>query len=146
MCYSTAIVLSAYLLLPALGSVHNYPHLETAAIDDLARFVRANTSKDAMFLFADAGTALYPGIFRVRAQRPVYVDWKSGGQVNYYRSLAIEWWSRWQATHALQFHAGELDSLGALGIDYVVLKDTIPERAPLYRNSGFSLYALPVNP
>ncbi len=135
-------VLAAYLLPPALGLKYNYPHLETVSLDDAARFAREHTSKSAVFVFPDARTALYPGIFRVRAERPVYVDWKSGGQVNYYRSLAEEWWSRWQATHALQFPPDQIDSLAALGIDYVVLKQPIPNRTPLYRNSDFTIYSL----
>ncbi|MGH9647916.1 MAG: DUF6798 domain-containing protein, partial [Bryobacteraceae bacterium] len=137
-----AVVLAAYLLPPTLGRVHNYAHLETPAVDDLAHFARERTPKDAMFLFADAGTALYPGIFSVRAQRPVWVDWKSGGQVNYYRSLADEWWSRWQATHGLKFLPADWDSLAALGINYVVLGHAFPGRSEVYSNGVYYVYAL----
>ena len=49
-----------------------------------------------MFLFPDAGHSLYPGLFRSEALRAVYVDWKSGGQVNYLKDFAGEWYTRWQ--------------------------------------------------
>src|SRR5207248_11571407 len=97
------VVLAAYTLPSTFGGVRNYAHLEDADIDDLARFGSLRTPKNAMFLFADAEKALYPGIFRARAVRSVYVDWKSGCQVNYYRSLGEEWWSRWKEPNALEF-------------------------------------------
>jgi hypothetical protein len=137
------VVLAASILLPTIGGVRNYPHLEDADIDDLARFGRERTPKNAMFLFANAGKGLYPGIFRARALRSVYVDWKSGGQVNYYRSLGEEWWSRWKEVNGLEFRRPDFDRLRALGIDYVVLTSAqrLPDRQPVYENSRFVVYA-----
>ena len=63
-----------------------------------------------------AGGAFEPGIFRARALRPLYVDWKGGGQVNYLPSFAQLWWTRWNAVKTVQ----PFDRYAALGIDYVV--------------------------
>ena len=122
--------------------MRNYAHLEDADIDDLARFGSQRTPKTAMFLFADAEKALYPGIFRARAVRSVYVDWKSGGQVNYYRSLGEEWWSRWKETNALEFRREDFEKYRKLGIDYIVLTSPqlMRDWTPVYRNSRFAVY------
>lgn len=136
------VVLAAFLLPPTFGSVQNYEHLDSADLKDLARFGRERTPTGAMFLFADAGKALYPGIFRARSLRSVYVDWKSGGQVNYYRSLAEAWWSRWQQTNALEFRPEDFERYGPMGIDYVVLTRALPFTGPepVYRNSRYFVY------
>ena len=102
---------------------------------------QANTGKDAIFQFPDAGQALYPGLFRVFAQRTVYVDWKGGGQVNLLEDFATEWWKRWQA-------AGDPkatpESLAALGIDFMVLQPAhaLTGREPDYRNAKYVVYRL----
>ena len=133
---------AAYFLIPTLGQVLNYPHLETSELRQLAGFARDHTPANAMFVFPEAGHALYPGIFRVRALRPVYVDWKSGGQVNYYRSLAYEWWNRWQQFHALNGDPPDPATLRALGIDYVVMPADAKPLAlqPVYHNGCFTVY------
>jgi hypothetical protein len=138
-----AIILP-YFAIPLVGGVRNYPRIETPELRALADYARARTSKDAMFLFPDAGKALYPGMFRAEAVRSVYVDWKAGGQVNYFRSLAEEWWERWQATMAGGDIAGNLNRFRDLGIDYVVLNKSaaIPGRAPVYSNNGYIVYRL----
>ena len=97
-----------------------------------------------MFLFPDAGRELYPGWFRAVALRSVYVDWKAGGQVNYFRSLAEDWWAHWQATMSGQDIPANLGRFKRLGIDYVVMKknDPIAGLAPLYSNAGYLVYRL----
>ncbi|MGI8744014.1 MAG: hypothetical protein ACR2NN_15845 [Bryobacteraceae bacterium] len=136
------VVLAAFVLPPTFGQVHNYSNLEDSGVSDLARFLGKRTPKDAMLLFADAGGALYPGIVRARSLRSVYVDWKSGGQVNYYRSLGEEWWSRWRAANALAFRPADFLRLPALGVDYVILTraSRMPSPAPVYQNSRFVVY------
>jgi len=49
-------------------------------------------SQDAVFLFPDAARAS-PRHIPHEALRAVYVDWKSGGQANYFRDFGDEWWS-----------------------------------------------------
>jgi hypothetical protein len=133
----------AYFLIPTLGRIENYPRIETPQLAQLEDFARTHTAPDAMFAFPDAGHALYPGIFRVRAKRSVYVDWKSGGQVNYYRSLADDWWSRWQQ---FQDRKPDFQQMASAGIDYAVMKsgDQLKGQQPIFQNDRFLVYR--VNP
>ena len=98
-----------------------------------------------MFLFPDAKEDLYPGVFRAKALRAVYVDWKAGGQVNFFRDLGEEWWSRWQRTMAAPFNPGSMTSYRELGIDYVVLqsKHRLAGVTPLFENGRYVAYKTP---
>lgn len=93
-------MVAATFAIPMLGKVKNYPVIHSAELDQLAAWAAAETPPDALFHFPDAGKALDPGIFRARARRAIWVDWKSGGQVNFMEPLAMEWWSRWSALPA----------------------------------------------
>jgi hypothetical protein len=139
-----AAIVAPYFVIPMAGQVRNYPNLHTPELHELASFARANTPKDAVFLFPDAGKALYPGLFRAEAIRSVYVDWKAGGQVNYFHSLAEEWWTRWQAAMSGQDIAANLVRFRELGIDYVVMKKNHPIAGmePVYLNGGHIVYRL----
>jgi hypothetical protein len=107
----------------------------------LAGWARSGTARDSVFLFADAGRALESGIFRSEALRAVYVDWKGGGQVNYLRDFAEQWWFRWQQTLAREFKPENLSRSDALGIQYVVLQ---PEnrlgRPAVFENARYLVY------
>jgi hypothetical protein len=129
-------------VLPLLAHVRNYPRPNLAGLEDLARFARAQTPKDAVFLFGDAGTTPEPSIFRAESERAVYVDWKSGGQMNFSEPLAREWWQRWQNTNELRFDPSEVSRLTGMGIDYLVLSPAhrLADRQPVYENSQFILY------
>ncbi len=136
--------IAPYFAIPFLGRVENYPHPPMRELRQLAQYARANTPKNAMFLFPDAGRALYPGRFRAEAVRAVYVDWKAGGQLNYFRSFAEEWWTRWQSTMSGRDIAANLNRFAALGIDYVVLQkhDALGAPTPAYTNEDYVLYRL----
>jgi hypothetical protein len=125
-------VLAATFAIPSIGNVINYSNLHDAALDDLAAWARSSTPVNAVFLFPDAGKDLYPGIFRVESLRAVYVDWKTGGQVNYFKDLGVEWWSRWQQVMVRH----ELPPQ----VDYVVYKtvDAPPGLTTVFRNSAFA--------
>jgi hypothetical protein len=110
------------LLLPGFGKVVNYPKLETPELRELVQWARSSTPKEAVFLFPDAGRSPEPGYFRAEALRPVYVDWKSGGQVNFLPRLGEEWWRRWQATMGGKNRPGTSEGYAALGIDYVAIR------------------------
>lgn len=142
-----AAAIAPFFLLPTLGGVRNYRVLDTPALHDVAEFARANTSKDAVFLFADAGTGAAPSIFRALALRAIYVDWKAGGQANYSASVALEWWQRWQNAGALVFEASQLQKLHVLGIDYVVVtsRNRPGGQIPSYANEDFAVYDLAKN-
>ncbi len=142
-----AAIVIPYFVVPILGHVRNYPQLHTPEIAALVTYASTNTPKDAMFLFPDAGKELYPGLFRAEAIRPVYVDWKAGGQVNYFRSLAEDWWSRWQSTMSGKDIAGNRDRFRELGIDYIVTKRIHPIAGltPEYSNGAYLLYRVARN-
>jgi hypothetical protein len=137
-----AAAIAPSFVLPYLAHVRNYPRPNLSGLEDLAQFARAQTPKDALFLFGDAGSSPDPSIFRAESQRAVYVDWKSGGQMNFSEALAREWWQRWQNTDALSFDPAEVSRLAGLGIDYLVLSPThrLADRRPEFENGQFVLY------
>jgi hypothetical protein len=125
--------------------MENYPVLHTAELEQLSQWARTSTAKDAVFLCPDAREDLYPGVFRAEALRAVYVDWKAGGQVNFFKDLGEEWWSRWQKTMAAPFNPRSMTSYHGLGIDYVVLqsKHRLAGVTPLFENGRYAVYQVP---
>jgi hypothetical protein len=140
----TALVLMPFFLFPGYGKVTNYPRLHSQELDELSRWARSSTPRDTVFLFPDAGRDLYPGIFRARALRAVYVDWKAGGQGNYLPSIGQEWWKRWQAVMAQRFEPGNIVRYSTYGADYVVLrqKNRAPGERPLFENPSYVVYRI----
>jgi hypothetical protein len=136
-----AAVLLAYVAIPLGGGVENYPRVWSSDLIELNQWARSATPQTALFHFPGAGHALYPGVFRAEALRSVYVDWKTGGQVNYFKSLGEEWWSRWQAT---MLHDPGIQDLKSRGIDYAVVKNSSKWRGGLlvYSNGTYSVYKL----
>ncbi|MBI3278280.1 MAG: hypothetical protein HYZ57_00390 [Acidobacteria bacterium] len=140
--WAPAVILLAALLphavIKPLGQVRNYPVLHSAELNALSQWGASSTPRDAVFVFADAGQALEPGVFRARSLRAVYVDWKAGGQVNFQRAFAREWWRRWQSVEKVQ----PLERYRELGIDYVVFqKQQRPAGVqPVYANQKFGVY------
>lgn len=129
---------AAFFVIPGWGHVVNYPSLHTPELAELEGWARANTTRDAVFAFPDAGTEVYPGIFRAEALRAVYVDWKGGGQINFLPHFATQWWFRWQQIMGLPVDLAKYD---VLGIRYVVLHS--PDRLsepPIYENGRFVVY------
>jgi hypothetical protein len=142
---TVAAAILPFIVIPAIGEVRNYAPLHHRELDDLADWARQNTAKDALFQFADFNRELAPGVFRARAVRALYADWKAGGQVNFHKQFSDLWWKRWQAVEKPQ----SLDTYRALGIDYVVFKagrdssGTAPQAAaPVYSNSRYVVYKL----
>ena len=133
----------AFFAIPTLGGVVNYPRLHTPELAQLSAWARASTPPDAVFLFPDAARGLDPGIFRAEALRAVYVDWKSGGQVNYLQEFGEEWWSRWQQTMARRFTPADVAKYEGLGIGYVVLqaKNRLQQAAE-FENSTYVAYRI----
>jgi hypothetical protein len=141
--FAPVAALAAFFAIPTLGGVVNYPHLHTPELAQLSAWARASTPPDAVFLFPDAARGLDPGIFRTEALRAVYVDWKSGGQVNYLHEFGGEWWSRWQQTMARGFSPADMSKYEGLGIGYVVLqaKNRLP-RPAVFENATYAAYAV----
>ncbi len=127
-----------FVLIPTAGKVRNYSAVHTVEMTELVDWAKANTAKDAVFQFADAGESLYPGIFRARALRALYVDWKSGGQVNFLPAFADEWWRRWGLVEKVL----PLSEYRALGIDFVVFQKAhrVEGVEPVYENSRYLVY------
>jgi hypothetical protein len=130
---------------PYLGGVQNYPNLHTPELTELSAWARSNTRGEAVFHFPDAGLALYPGIFRARSVRAVWVDRKGGGQVNFAYGLAQEWWRRYDATIGRPYQPMPLAAYRSLGADYIVLQrgHARTDAQPVYANQTFAVYALP---
>jgi hypothetical protein len=139
-----AIAIAPFSLLSGIGRVRNYSSPDLSGIESLAQFARTSTPKDAVFLFGDVGTSPAPSIFRAKSERAVYVDWKSGGQMNFNESLALEWWQRWQNTNALRFDPSETVRLSGLGIDYLVLSaiHRLHDRPPVYETNDLVVYSV----
>ena len=134
----------AFFIIPGIGRVSNYPNLHSPEIAGLSRWARDNSPRAAMFLFPDAGHGLYPGLFRVNAMRAVYVDWKSGGQVNYLKDFAGEWRTRWDAMNREGYGAAAISSYRTMGIDYLVLQQEhrLAGIEPVYGNSRYAVYRI----
>ncbi|MCS6954377.1 MAG: DUF6798 domain-containing protein [Bryobacterales bacterium] len=135
-----AALLLPFPLLPFVAQVRNYPQLDSPELDELARWARHNTPKEAVFLFPDAGRELYPGIFRAKSLRAVYVDWKAGGQINFLPKLGLEWWRRWQQTLPGGPNALASGRYRNLGIDYLVVRGAaVPAGCPVvFTNQRFT--------
>jgi hypothetical protein len=138
--WAPVAAMAAFFAIPVLGGVVNYPRLHSADLAQLSAWARANTGRDAVFVFPGAKRSLAPGIFRTEALRAVYVDWKGGGQVNYLKDLGQQWWSRWQQTR--DFYPADLPRYAACRIGYVVLASPLP-REPQFQNSSYVVYQLP---
>ena len=139
-----ALALLPFFLYPGYGKVENYPQLLNPDLEELSRWARSATGKEAVFLFPDAGRDLYPGIFRATALRAVYVDWKGGGQANYSPEVGQEWWKRWQESRALKYRPGTTGRYAQYGVDYVVLKkrNAEPPEPAVFENSSFVAYRI----
>lgn len=143
--WAWAIIPFALCAYPYVGGVRNYPGLHTPELAELGAWARQNTRVEAVFHFPDAGLALYPGIFRARSLRAVWVDRKGGGQVNFAYGLAQEWWRRYDSTIGRPYHPQPLPTYRGLGADYIVLQrpHARPDAEPVFGNSGYAVYALP---
>ena len=139
---AAAVACAAMFVIPHYGAVVNYPRIHSAELEQLSHWAGASTPPGAVFHFPDAGRSLTPGIFRAESMRAIFVDWKSGGQVNYMKSLGEEWWRRWQATLGAGYKPAPMESYAALGADYVVLQaqNKIAGVQPVMENSAYIVY------
>jgi len=139
-----AALLAPLVLYPTVAEVVNYPELHYPELYDLSAWAGSNTSKDSVFLFAGFGKDLDSGIFRARALRNIYVDWKGGGQVNMLREFADEWWERWTATLEEEFTPASIPRMAGLGIDYIVVRPSqkVSGYTPSFENSRYVVYRI----
>ena len=136
-----AAVVLPFFAIPHWAGVRNYPLLHTAEVAELAAWAKASTPRDALFVFPQARRSLDPGIFRVQAQRALYVDWKGGGQVNYFAALAFEWWRRWKEIG--ENPNAPLSWYAERGIDYIVVPPgrRYPDAEARFVNARYRVYA-----
>jgi len=130
------VALAAFWVLPSFAGARLIPNLHSPELAALSAWARGATPKSAVFLFADNGRDNYPGIFRAEALRAVYVDWKSGGQVNFLPAFADEWWRRWRKVNPSPGTRADYS-----GIDYLVY--AAPKRPAgrvvLFQNSKYAV-------
>ena len=133
---------AAVFAMPFLGGVQNYPHIDNRSITEVADWARQGTWGSSMFLFPDAGRALYPGVFRAESRRALWVDWKSGCQSDFFESVGVEWLDRWQQAMSGAFTVARLESLLPLPIDYYVVKreHRLAAVKPAFENAEFLAY------
>jgi len=115
---------------------------DRAGVGELATWAADQTWGSSMFLFPDAGRALYPGVFRAESRRALWVDWESGKLVPYSESFAAEWWQRWEALTQEKFSAHHLQEMLPLPVDYFVLQrqNQLRDVRPVFRNREFVVY------
>ncbi len=141
---ATPIALAAlmgWLLFDVTGQTNYDLKLHSAELDDISRWARENTPKGALFQLPEFSRSLISGIFRVNAQRALFVDWKIGGQVNYSRDLTFEWWRRMQIADD---KAKPLASWKDQGVDYLILKSgaRLEGSKPIYQNAKYAIHEL----
>lgn len=136
------VPLLAMLAGTATRWLQHMPKVNNTSIDEIAIWAQNNTWGSSMFLFPDAGRALYPGRFRAESRRALWVDWKSGSLSNYFESFADDWYERWQGTMDQPFSPAHLQSMLSLPVDYLVLKrtDRLPGVKPVFANHDFVVY------
>ena len=139
-----AVALLAFYLVPGRLRLHWSGRPQNPPLAALSEWARTQTDRDAVFLFADSGRATEPGVFRALAARALYVDWKGGGQINFFHDFARIWWSRWQQTMAEPFRREKLERFRELGIDYLVLsaKNRLADRQAVFENAEYVVYRL----
>jgi hypothetical protein len=139
---SWGVPVIAIFLIPTAAHVVNYRTVNKLPVTQLADWAKENTWGSSMFLFPDAGHSPDPGIFRALSERALYVDWKSGSQMNYFESFGDEWYSRYQHTMSGPFTARRLENMLSLPIDYYVLKNDHKLKGirPVFENGEFVVY------
>jgi hypothetical protein len=92
------------------------------SIAKMALWAESGTWGSSVFLFADAGRAGYPGVFRAQSRHALWTDWNSARGVAYSETAAARWRERWERTMANGFSPARLQSFLSLPIDYYVLR------------------------
>jgi hypothetical protein len=112
------------------------------SINKMAKWADGGTWGSSVFLFADAGRALYPGVFRAQSRHAVWADWESAQGVAFSETAAARWQERWDRTLANGFSPDRLERFLPLPIDYYVLsKQNQLAAAPyVFVNRDFVVY------
>jgi hypothetical protein len=129
-------------MIPHYAHIVNYPELHSTELDQLSDWARTNTSEQALFVFPTSGHNLDQGVFRAKALRSLYADWKAGGQANYFRDFALDWRKRWQELESGNLTPGDWRERG---LDYLIYEGPRDEKLgnPVFQNTRYRVYALP---
>jgi hypothetical protein len=113
-----------------------------ASTTNLAEWAASGTWGSSVFLFADAGRAAYPGVFRAQSRHALWADWKSAQAVAFSETAAARWQERWDRTMANGFSPERLESLLPLPIDYYVLRrqNQLAAAPYVFANHDFVVY------
>jgi len=132
----------AVILLAATRTGESSPRMDVTGIQKVAAWAESSTWGSSLFLFPDAGRALYPGVFRAESRRALWVDWESGVEVKYSEPVGMEWWHRWEIAMQEPFSPKRLQALLPLPIDYYVLKSSnrLDKIQPVFATSEFVVY------
>jgi hypothetical protein len=140
---SLAAALFPFLAIRASG-VAPTPRVETMELDQLAQWAREQTPEDAVFLFTDFGHGGEPGVFRERALRAVYIDWRTRGHVGHFPAFAAEWSRRWRDSQQGRWKPSreDLPKIWDMNADFAIVPvaDAIPRQPEAFRNSAFVVY------
>ena len=136
-----AIAVAGCWAIPHLAHTINYPTLHSVELNEISAWARTHTPEQAMFVFPGSGRNLDQGVFRAKSLRGLYIDWKAGGQVNYFRDFALEWRKRWA-----ELSGGKLtaDDWRTRGVDYLIYSGARNEQLglPVYENSDYRVYRI----
>lgn len=126
------------------AKVKNYPTLETPELEELITWAQAHSGPQDLFVFRDYGRSdpNHPGIFRSRALRSLWVDFKGGGQVNYYEKWSFEWWRRWQLVEK-PFRPDEWEQWQNEKVDYLIFKRAPAGLQPVFANARYAVVPVP---
>lgn len=133
---------AAIFVMPLIRGGEQDHKFDGKPVLELANWAEQSTWGSSMFLFPDAGRQLYPGFFRARSERALWVDWESGELVSSFDSVASVWWDRWRQTMDGKFSTHRLEGMLPLPIDYYVLQRTnrLKGVRPVFVNSEFAVY------
>jgi hypothetical protein len=134
--------LLAFLALAQVPDLRPPPISFRESIANMAEWADGGTWGSSVFLFADAGRAAYPGVFRAQSRHALWADWKSAQAVAYSETAAARWQERWEGTMANRFSAERLESFLPLPIDYYVLRrrNQLMGAQSVFANRDFVVY------
>lgn len=136
--YAAIGAAALFFVVPYAAGLKGPPVLHTPDLVQLSRWARDSTPKDAVFQFANVGRRLEPGVFRARALRAIFVDWKGGGQINFLPEFSRDWMDRWKRVNAPL----TIDAYRQLGVDYVVfaVRNKPTGIQPVFENDSWAVY------
>ena len=139
-----AVAIAGCWAIPNIAHTINYGPPPSPELHQLSEWARSNTDLQSLFVFPAGVPNPAQGVFRAESLRSLYVDWKSGGQVNYFRDFALEWHKRW-----LELNSGNLTAADwqARGVDYLIYGGPAsaqedPLAPPSFKNANYRAYRL----